>query len=199
MAARQRGSLALVVLALATSANALPPTKPVTVENTVAIDGTVSVDNFPASQVVTGAVEVTNFPNPVPLTCTPARFQLVGFTTTTYTGAMGGNIGVTQKCQLEFPDSRMCSQEEAAATTALPTTALPTLITGTAWIHSHNNRHGSGVLFSAGINTSSTSSCSSWQWGGSNAEGSTVDGSTGDYAASLCDVARPIACCALVP
>ena len=46
---RAHAPLALVALLLvvATSANALPPTKPVTVENVVAIDGTVSVDNFP--------------------------------------------------------------------------------------------------------------------------------------------------------
>ena len=108
---------------------------------------------------------------------------------------MGGNIGVTQKCQLEFPDSRICSQEEVAATTA-----LPTLITGKAWIHAFHATSGAGnVLFAVAISPSSTSSCSSWQWGGSNAKGSTVDGSTGGYAVSQCDVARPIACCALVP
>ena len=191
MAARQRGSLALVVLALATSANALPPTKPVTVENTVAIDGTVSVDNFPASQVVTGAVEVTNFPNPVPLTCTPARFQLVGFTSATYTGAMGGNIGVTQKCQLEFPDSRMCSQKEVEATTT-----LSAFITGKAWIHGDD---GNSVLFSAEIRTNSTNGCNVWRSADSFEIGSTVVGSTGLFGDDLCDVAKPIACCGLVP
>ena len=186
MAARQRGSLALVVLALATSANADQSTKPVTVKNVVAIDGTVSVDNFPASQVVTGAVEVTNFPNPVPLTCTPARFQLVGFTSATYTGAMGGNIGVTQKCQLEFPDSRMCSQEEVEATTT-----LSAFITGKAWIHSHDSNTGSALL--------PGSSCRSWHLENSLEVGTTVVGSTGLYHRDSCDVARPIACCGLVP
>ncbi len=47
-------------------------------------------------------VEVINLPlavevvNPAPAS-PPARFQLVGFTSATYTGAMGGHFGVTQK------------------------------------------------------------------------------------------------------
>ena len=45
------------------------------------------------------AVEVVNPAPPSP----PVRWQLVGFTSATYTGAMGGHFGVTQKCQLEFP------------------------------------------------------------------------------------------------
>ncbi|GAG53354.1 unnamed protein product, partial [marine sediment metagenome] len=68
----------------------------------------VEVTNLPAVQEVTGAVEVTNLPSvqdvnvvnaPSPNSAT--RFQLVGFTTQTYTGNMGGYFGVTLKCQLE--------------------------------------------------------------------------------------------------
>ena len=86
----------------------------------------VAVTNFPDPQNVTGSVEVTNLPdvqdvhvvNQQPPAPAPAssRFQLVGFTSATYTGDMGGHFGVTQKCQLEFPGSRMCTVKEVAAT-----------------------------------------------------------------------------------
>ena len=63
--------------------------------------GVVEVTNLPEVQ----DVYVTNPPGAAP----PAGFQLVGFTSATYTGDMGGNFGVAKKCQLEFPNSRMCS------------------------------------------------------------------------------------------
>jgi hypothetical protein len=90
------------------------------------VNGAVQVTNLPAVQEVVGAVEVTN----LPAASAPARFQLVGFTSATYTGAMGGPFGVTQKCQIEFPNSRMCSVEEV-----ILTTTIPSGLTGTAWVH----------------------------------------------------------------
>jgi hypothetical protein len=75
----------------------------------------VEVTNLPEVQ----DVNVTNTPLPVTV-APPARFQLVGFTSATYNGDMGGHFGVTRKCQIEFPNSRMCSLEEVAATTAIP-------------------------------------------------------------------------------
>ena len=76
-----------------------------------------------ASAQATKKVEVINDPlavevvNPSPPT---ARIQLVGFTAATYTGNMGGPFGVAQKCQLEFPNSRMCLRIEAQQTTTIP-------------------------------------------------------------------------------
>ena len=100
----------------------------------------VEVTNFPDPQNVTGAVEVTNLPpvqdvnvvNPTPV-APPARFQLVGFTNTLYTGNLGGIFGGAEKCQLEFPTSRMCALGEVQDTTTLPT--LPDSV---AWVNRRN-------------------------------------------------------------
>ena len=88
----------------------------------------VEVVNFPDPQNVAGEVEVTNLPevqdvnvvNGAPSSCEVRRVQLVGFTSTAYTGNLGGVLGSTQKCQLDFPGSRMCTQAEIQQTTDLP-------------------------------------------------------------------------------
>ena len=59
----------------------------------------------------------------------PMRFELVGFTAATYTGDMGGNFGVTQKCQLEVSDCRTCTIPEV-----IRTTALFTGLSGDVWV-----------------------------------------------------------------
>ena len=45
-----------------------------------------------------------------------------GFTTAAYTGNLGGFRGGAEKCQLEFPNSRMCTYGEVQLTTSLPET-----------------------------------------------------------------------------
>src|SRR3990170_4368179 len=70
----------------------------------------VVVLNFPDPQNVTGAVEVTNLPDVQDVnivngstgSCEVKRVRLIGFTSTTYTGNLGGILGSTRKCQVEF-------------------------------------------------------------------------------------------------
>ena len=207
-------SIAILALALAillaapASAQSVGPVKPVRVINfpdPQNVVGTVAVSNLPSVQEVNvtndatnpvevvGAVEVTNLST----SSSPSRFQLVGFTSVPYDGDMGGHFGVTLKCQIEFPNSRMCSLEVAA------TTAIPAGLSGDAWVHSAR-RVGSqlgppsapgGALFDADVRATS-SSCRAWRGGGS---GQLV-GSDGVAASRIgCDEARSIACCASVP
>jgi hypothetical protein len=136
------------------------------------------------------AVEIVNpvAPTPAP----PMRFQLVGFTTATYTGGMGGHFGVTQKCQLEFPDSRMCTLEEVAATTAIPVG-----LSGDAWAHQESGV--GGVIFSADLERNQ-GTCGGWTL--------SIDGRLGQQVSSNgvaktsgslnCGQSNPVACCALV-
>ena len=78
-------------------------------------------------------VEVTNLPdvqdvsivNGAASSCEVKTFQLVGFTSTVYTGNLGGILGSTQKCQLDFPGSRMCAFEEIQKTTSTPSIPNP--------------------------------------------------------------------------
>jgi hypothetical protein len=133
-------------------------------------------------------VEVVNPAPPSP----PVRWQLVGFTSATYTGAMGGNFGVTQKCQLEFPNSRMCSQEEVAATTSIPSGLV-----GSAWAH-HRDL---GAIFTADFSVSAAN-CTGWTDGidlsGNNRIRVRANGNPENLTTN-CTVENPIACCALVP
>ena len=123
------------------------------------------------------AVEVVNPAPPSP----PVRWQLVGFTSATYLGDMGGNFGVTQKCQLEFENSRMCTTIEVEQTTSIPSELV-----GQGRINQRADRGGL-----------EGSNCGRWLVvfsGGGDAVDS--HGTPGDAA---CDVLTPIACCALVP
>ena len=158
----------------------------------------VEVLNFPDPQNVVGSVEVTNdAANPVavevvnpPPASPPVRWQLVGFTTATYTGAMGGHFGVTRKCQLEFPNSRMCSLEEVAITTTIPDG-----LNGVAWVHPQPSTL-STVLIASGI-SSDRFNCNFWRSVGSVGQIVGADGVT--VTRDTCTESYPIACCALVP
>ena len=55
--------------------------------------------------------------------------QLVGFTSTTHNGGLG-LFEFARLCQLEFPDSRMCTTQEAANSINIPA-GLPA---GNAWV-----------------------------------------------------------------
>ena len=121
------------------------------------------------------AVEVVN---PSPPT---ARFQLVGFTSATYTGNMGGQIGVTQKCQLEFPSSRMCTVSEVQLTTDIPAVQA-----GFAWANQGGSE--SGIFWSH---------CYFWT-DDRNAGSGLVIAATGLANSRACDDPHVIACCALV-
>jgi hypothetical protein len=178
--------VALLALILAASAFA-QPVKQVEVTNLPAIQA-VNVTNDATNPVeVVGEIAVTNLPAP----SGAARFQLVGFSSATYTGAMGGNFGVTQKCQLEFPTSRMCSIEEAVATTSIPSG-----LSGHAWTHA---QAAVGVVIFAGDPVSQSKNCFGWRSSLHTFTGNVIsDEGTADVI-SDCDREHPIACCALVP
>lgn len=129
-------------------------------------------------KTVTGSVEVTNFPTVQDVnvvgggTSAAARFQIVGFTIATYTGNLGGYFGATRKCQLEFPESRMCNALEVRESTTLPGG-----LSGLAWVDS---------------------GCRDWTV--ENFTGPQVSGETGvTTAGQNCQFPQPIACCAPVP
>jgi len=177
----------------------------------VSVWGTAAQTAPPVSEV-----EVINEPlevvvvNPPPA-IPPPRWQLVGFTSATYTGAMGGHFGVTQKCQIEFPNSRMCSVEEVVATTTVPTG-----LSGEPWVHKVINA-GGGVIFNVNLHLHDEN-CSGWRShvrisssgtaipiGGQFIEsdgtlplsGPSIGGVPAQY--HNCTESHPIACCALVP
>jgi hypothetical protein len=151
-------------------------------------------------------VFVTNDPLDVNVTNPPTavapRWQLVGFTTATYGGNMGGHFGVTAKCQLDFANSRMCTLEEVAATTSIPGG-----LTGEAWAHGIPVDTSSNI-FSANMRRATeevghvSNNCGGWTFASDSvAQGTTVEanGVVGD--GNLCQTPGPlpIACCALVP
>jgi hypothetical protein len=151
----------------------------------------VEVTNGPQSPVpVVGQVEVTN-------PSAPARFQLVGFTSTTYTGNLGGYFGAAAKCQVEFPRARMCTLAEVALTSDVPAD-----LSGEAW----------ALIYPTGSTTSgvlpSSNNCLAYQvevypvWSymrgavvAANGSGPTP-ATTGWYERD-CSQSAQIACCAL--
>lgn len=172
-------SIALLIAALVPLAAQAQSIKQVEVINLPAVQdvtGTVEVTNDAANPVeIAGEVEVTN----LPAASGAARFQLVGFTSETYTGAMGGNFGVTQKCQLEFPNSRMCNEVEVSETTSIPSG-----LTGDAWGNP--------------LGRFRSQTCDWWTRGEELYNGYRVlaNGNPSDRG---CALAAPIACCAPVP
>ena len=168
----------------------------------------VEVTNLPDPQNVTGTVEVTNLPDVQDVnivdgaasSCEVKRIQLVGFTSTLYTGNLGGVWGSTQKCQLEFPGSRMCTTEEAQTTVNLPA-SIPEF----SWIDPFEGIQGRGScggdLIIDGVDIATR------QWTCDLLEapcrfdpswGATLE-SNGARLPMLCSVEQPIACCALMP
>lgn len=65
------------------------------------------------------------------------RYQLVGFSTATRIGA-AGVLGMTQACQTDFPESRMCTVDEVYETIVIP--VLPD--DGLAWIRGPEDCNG---------------------------------------------------------
>lgn len=178
----------------------------------------VIVTNFPDPQNVSGAVEVTNLPAVqdvrvvnAPPPSTSARFQLVGFTSATFTGGQGV-LGFTRACQQEFPGSRMCSSTEV-----METTTVPSGLSGEAWVRPTLISSGDirvslpdsgGAADAAGISGSpETLSCDGWRndlfpVGGTG--GLVIDAAGRFYVAGRpgtmnCAGPRAVACCAPVP
>ena len=113
--------------------------------------------------------------------------QLLGFTAEKYPGDMGGHFGVTAKCQIQFPGSRMCTLEEVVATIAVPADLY-----GVAWIHKGRN-YGAGAIFDAYV---LGDGCLSWTDANQNRVGQAVNVKGGyPNVGARCSELRPIACC----
>jgi len=161
----------------------LPEVQSVEVTNLPEVQA-VGVTNLPAVQ----DVFVTNPSAPAP----PARFQLVGFTFQDYDGDLGGVFGATQKCQLDFADSRMCTTLEV-----LDTVKIPVALAGEAWVRLIAASSGRDI---SGVNVGS-SHCALWtslttQGGNLSGLAVTVEG---ELVVRDCALRSSIACCAPVP
>ena len=115
------------------------------------------------------------------------QIQLVGFTSTTSNGNLGGTFGATQTCQSEpFEGSRMCTTLEV-----LDTVVIPVALAGEAWVRPVSN----GLGDVSGI--SSVPSCSFWSSIGGSGLAVTAKGAV---VVRVCTTSTlSIACCAPVP
>ena len=156
----------------------------------------VEVVNFPAVQ----DVNVLNSPT------SPARFQIVGFTTGTLPGGGAGSglLALSRICGAEITGARQCSAREVIEST----TALPAF-TGVAWVRAEP-QPGSSAFSWSGFAYGSSTTCGQWANGTSNAFGLvvTVESSNADapqlspltgFLTEHCNAELPVACCALVP
>jgi hypothetical protein len=173
----------------------------------------VEVTNFPDPQNVTGTVEVTNLPDvqdvhvtntplAVTLNATPlARYQFVGFSTSTFDGGQGVRT-YTEACQADFSSSaRMCTSEEVLNTVQWP--AVPDSARG--WVRPSYQPTSFSFLDASGVGPQGRANgeltCGGWSFSASTLYGLAVSGDGRFVTPGLndsCDVARPIACCALI-
>jgi len=134
------------------------------------------------------AVEIVN-----PVTPTPMRFQLVGYTQATYQGD-ATPFGLTRACQAEFPESRLCSSVEIMET--VDPDAAVGLANGPAWtrpVYITRSLDASGRHLA---NNTRLSNCGQWTSGGDH--GLTVD-ENGVTRLIPCSSSLAVACCGIRP
>ncbi len=147
----------------------------------------------PAKEVI-----VTN--TPLPVQCEAAgTFGLVGFTSTVYTGNLGGVLGSTQKCQLDFPSSRMCTQEEIQNTLD-----LPDVIAEFAWMEPLSPSCQASLIIDEQEVANLLWSCNDSDVPCRDSSGQDLGRSFESTGSSTvlrlrCSAEQPIACCGLVP
>ena len=115
-----------------------------------------------------------------------ANIELVGFTTATYTGDLGGLPGAAAKCRVDFPGSFLCSvaDYDRANTTAAPPTAAG------AWLDYNRTANG----------TRSINACANgstpWNYAANpySAYGPYVTG-VGYAGTTLCSQSKHLTCC----
>ena len=193
----------LFTLVIVFSAQAVPPNRPHPRIKKV------EVVNLPATQEVSGAVEVTNLPpvQDVFVTNPPSsegcgaamRFQLVGYTLAQVPGDVT-RLGLNRACQAEFPESRLCSSVEIMETVS--TGAAIGLINGPAWVRAVPRTmtgYPSIVGASGAVRSGSFSiNCGQWSSVEQGLFGLTVNES-GAFRFDTCSAPRDVACCALGP
>lgn len=149
-----------------------------------------------AAEAPAKPVEVINLPEVqdvnvlnVPPAAVAARFQFVGFTTDSFSGDLGGFFGGHLKCQMDFPQSRMCTIGEVQGTTTIP----GGVATDTAaWVNQVVAGSSDGEISPAG--------CDSWTTDFQPHIGFLIEFTHGGRIAQRpCSLSHPIACCALVP
>jgi len=132
----------------------------------------VEVVNFPATQNVTGQVNVANLPLDVNgnlrvTAAGPRTFRFVGVTTQRFQGN-GGRAAMTAACAAQYPGARMAFADEYS------NTGSPPPVAESAWIqprpvfiaNPYGNQSGMRAFDAAGnafIINSYTSDCQSWQ------------------------------------
>ena len=138
--------------------------------------------------------------NPVPVTVqnqtSSSLVQLVGFTSTTHNGSLG-LFEFARLCQLEFPNSRMCTTQEAADSINIPT-GLPA---GNAWVRPVLQSTGGDSDKAIDTTTGLTGfpshlSCNNWSSSSpSNTWGAIIKNS-GEFFVIPCNTDLHISCCA---
>jgi hypothetical protein len=124
-----------------------------------------------------------------------ARFELVGFTTTTFGGDQGV-LGFTAACQAQFAGSRMCTSVEV-----METVALPAGLTGFAWVRPVFITPVSGVLDASGqtANIADELTCARWQESTQGGFTGLAASGAGIFGRGGCNQPKPVACCAAEP
>ncbi len=124
-------------------------------------------------------------------TYVPRRVQYMGRTTATTDGNMGSPGAANTKCQVNFPNSHICTQSEMFASGA-------TSYGATAWVLCENvtDTQCMGVTgnFSGGFSGVGYVTCGGWTSNNGSFYGGTVS-STGVFGAGICSTALPIHCC----
>ena len=120
-----------------------------------------------------------------PLACCRVASAVVfrGYTTATFTGALGGAVGATAKCAAEYPGSFFCTVAEFDK-------ANPTVTPGAsgAWIDSSRNTSGTRLQ-------NSCSSGGAWNLGTTGDTGTNLNAVGTFTGQTLCNQLKPLACC----
>jgi hypothetical protein len=120
-----------------------------------------------------------------PLACcrVPTNAIFRGFTTATYTGALGGTVGANAKCAAEYPGSFFCTLADYDR-------ANPIVAPGAtgAWIDSNRTATGARA-------TGSCSSGGTWNLGTTGDTGTNLNAIGAFTGQVSCNLSRVLACC----
>lgn len=124
-------------------------------------------------------------------------FQLVGFSSSTFTGS-AGLLLMSRSCSIQYPASRMCSTTEVAQTAVFPEVGLPP--SSYAWVRSDKVSAAVAGQFSNTLVIDAVQgvSCNGWSTNGTSTNGLAVGGE-GSFVERECNSNLFVACCALIP
>ncbi len=112
------------------------------------------------------------------------RVNFRGYTTATYTGNLGGQVGANAKCQTQYPGSFFCTfaDFDGANVTAAPGG-------NGVWIDGDRNNAGSRNA------NSCQTGLGAWSDGTNNSYGYNMTANGSFYTTQLCGQTKPLACC----